>query len=128
MSDYQDSRAAAPRTPGEDARGGVGHWKTYAVGLGLALLLTGAAFAMAGTTLMTPASIVAGLIVLAIAQMIVHLIFFLHITTAPAHKTNILALLLTFVIILLVVIGSLVIMGQSNGLMMPMDQLMSRQR
>ena len=83
---------------------------------------------MATTHLLTPASLVAALVVLAIGQMIVHLIFFLHITTAPAHKTNILAILLTLLIITLVVIGSLWIMSQLNQHMMPMDQLMQMQR
>ena len=77
---------------------------------------------------LTPASLVAALIVLAVAQMIVHLIFFLHITTAPAQKTNVLALLLTLLIISLVVIGSLWIMAQLNTHMVPMDQLMRMQR
>ncbi|HLY88712.1 MAG TPA: cytochrome o ubiquinol oxidase subunit IV, partial [Acetobacteraceae bacterium] len=66
--------------------------------------------------------------VLAIGQMLVHLIFFLHITTAPAQKTNILALLVTLLIIALMVIGSLWIMSQLNVHMMPMDQLMQMQR
>ena len=78
--------------------------------------------------LTTPGIAVAALVVLAIAQMIVHLIFFLHITTAPAQKTNILALLLTLLIISLVVIGSLWIMAQLATHMVPMDQLMQMQR
>jgi cytochrome o ubiquinol oxidase operon protein cyoD len=116
------------RTPGTDARGSTGRWPTYAVGFALAASLTIASFALARGHWLTPASLVAALVVLAIAQMIVHLIFFLHITTAPAQKTNILALLLTLLIISLVVIGSLWIMAQLRTHMMPMDQLMQMQR
>ena len=116
------------RTPGTDARGSTGRWPTYAVGFGLAAGLTAASFGLVASHWLTPASLVAALVVLAIAQMIVHLIFFLHITTAPAQKTNILALLLTLLIISLVVIGSVWIMSQLSTHMVPMGQLMHMQR
>jgi cytochrome o ubiquinol oxidase operon protein cyoD len=116
------------RTPGTDAHGTTGRWPSYLIGFGLAGAMTFAAFAMATHDWLTPASLVAALVVLAIAQMIVHLIFFLHITTAPAQKTNILALLLSLLIISLMVIGSLWIMAQLNTHMVPMDQLMRMQR
>ncbi len=116
------------QTPGVDARGSTGRWPTYAIGFALAAGLTVASFVLAANHWLTPASLVAALVVLAIAQMIVHLIFFLHITTAPAQKTNILALLLTLLIIALVVIGSLWIMAQLNAHMVPMDRLMQMQR
>ena len=128
MTDYSDSLAAQPRTPGTDPQGGAGRWPIYTIGYVLAVILTVASFAMATTHLLTPASLVAALFVLAVGQMLVHLIFFLHITTAPAHKTNILAIVLTLLIITLVVIGSLWIMSQLNQHMMPMDQLMQMQR
>jgi cytochrome o ubiquinol oxidase subunit IV len=128
MSDYHESLAARPYTPGADPRGSSGRWPTHTIGYVLAIILTVASFAMATTHLLTPASLAAALIVLAIAQMVVHLIFFLHITTAPAHKTNILAVLLTLLIIALVVIGSVWIMSQLNHNMAPMDQLMRMQR
>jgi cytochrome o ubiquinol oxidase operon protein cyoD len=128
MTDYPDSLASQPQTPGTDPQGGAGRWPIYTIGYILAVILTAASFATATTHLLTPASLVAAVVVLAIAQMLVHLIFFLHITTAPAHKTNILAIVLTLLIITLVVIGSLWITSQLNQHMMPMDQLMQMQR
>ncbi|THD79310.1 MAG: cytochrome o ubiquinol oxidase subunit IV [Phenylobacterium sp.] len=128
MTDSVVSFPAHLRTPGTDTRGSTGRWPTYAVGFALAAGLTVASFALAQGHWLTPASLVAALVVLAIAQMIVHLIFFLHITTAPAQKTNILALLLTLLIISLIVIGSLWIMAQLHTHMVPMDQLMQMQR
>jgi cytochrome o ubiquinol oxidase operon protein cyoD len=123
--------AASPislRTPGTDAHGSTGRWPSYLIGFALAAGMTAAAFALSTSHWLTPASLVAALVVLAIGQMIVHLIFFLHITTAPAQKTNILALLLTLLIVSLMVIGSLWIMTQLNSHMVPMDQLMRMQR
>jgi cytochrome o ubiquinol oxidase operon protein cyoD len=128
MTDYRESLAAQPRTPGTDSQGSGGRWPIHTIGFGLAVLMTAASFALADTHLLTPASLVAALVVLAIGQMLVHLIFFLQITTAPAHKTNMLAIVLTLLIITLVVIGSLWIMSQLNHHMMPMDQLMQMQR
>lgn len=68
------------------------------------------------------------MVVLAIAQMLVHLIFFLHINTSPEHKTNILAFILTIVIIAIMVVGSLWIMAHLNHNMMPMQRLIESQR
>ena len=68
------------------------------------------------------------LVVLAIAQMGVHLVFFLHITTGADNTNNILALAFGMLIVFLVIGGSLWIMANLNQNMMPMDQLMQMQR
>src|SRR5271163_5066300 len=65
---------------------------TYTAGLGFALLLTAASFIVAQTNLLWPPGVPAGLAVLAVAQMGVHLVFFLHIGTDPDHTNNVLAL------------------------------------
>ena len=56
---------------------------------------------------------------LAIAQMGVHLVFFLHITTGPDNTNNVLALAFGVLIVFLVVAGSLWIMTNLNDNMMP---------
>ena len=68
------------------------------------------------------------IIVLAIAQMGVHLVFFLHITTGPDNANNVLALAFGLLIVFLVIAGSLWIMANLNHNMMPMDQIMQMQR
>jgi cytochrome o ubiquinol oxidase operon protein cyoD len=100
----------------------------YLVGLGLAVLLTATSFFLAGTDLVWQPSIPVALIVLAIAQMGVHLVFFLHITTGPDNANNILALAFGLLIVFLVIAGSLWIMANLNHNMMPMDQIMQMQR
>jgi cytochrome o ubiquinol oxidase operon protein cyoD len=67
-------------------------------------------------------------VVLAIAQMGVHLVFFLHITTGPDNTNNVLALAFGVLIVLLVMVGSLWIMANLNHNLMPMDQIMQMQR
>jgi cytochrome o ubiquinol oxidase operon protein cyoD len=98
----------------------------YVVGLGLAILLT--AFFIAGTNLVWPPSIPVALVVLAIAQMGVHLVFFIHITTDPDNTNNVMALAFGLLIVFLVVGGSLWIMSNLNQNMPPMDQIMQMQR
>jgi cytochrome o ubiquinol oxidase subunit IV len=100
----------------------------YVVGLGLAILLTATSFFIAGTNLVWQPSIPVALIVLAIAQMGVHLVFFLHITTDPDNTNNILALAFGLLIVFLVIGGSLWIMSHLNQNMPPMDQIMQMQR
>jgi cytochrome o ubiquinol oxidase subunit IV len=100
----------------------------YLFGLGLAVLLTATSFFVAGTDLVWQPSIPVAIIVLAIAQMGVHLVFFLHITTGPDNTNNVMALAFGLLIVFLVIGGSLWIMANLNHNMMPMDQLMQMQR
>jgi cytochrome o ubiquinol oxidase subunit IV len=100
----------------------------YLIGLGLATLLTIVSFFIARTTLVWQPSIPVALAVLAIAQMGVHLVFFLHITTGPDNVNNVMALAFGVLIVLLLIAGSLWIMMHMNHNMMPMDQIMQMQR
>jgi cytochrome o ubiquinol oxidase operon protein cyoD len=100
----------------------------YLTGLGLAILLTATSFFVAGTDLVWQPSIPVALVVLALAQMGVHLVFFLHITTGADNTNNVLALAFGLLIVILVIGGSLWIMTHLNHNMMPMDQIMQMQR
>ena len=130
MSDQSHDLHHADLAPGEESEGGVRiRVLGYVVGLGLALLLTATSFFVAGTNLVWQPSIPVAIVVLAIAQMGVHLVFFLHITTGPDNTNNVMALAFGLLIVFLVVGGSIWIMGHMNQNMMPtMDQLMQMQR
>ena len=65
-----------------------------------------------------------GLTILTIAQIGVHLVFFLHVTTGPDNTNNVIALAFGVLIVLLVV-GSLLIMADLNDSMMPGPELMN---
>jgi cytochrome o ubiquinol oxidase subunit IV len=99
----------------------------YLVGLGLATLITVVAFFIDRTTLVWGPSIPIALMVLAIAQMGVHLVFFLHITTGPESANNVLALTFGVLIVFLLIVGSLWIMAHLNHNMMPMERIMQMQ-
>jgi cytochrome o ubiquinol oxidase operon protein cyoD len=100
----------------------------YLIGLALATLITVVAFFISQTTLVWEPSIPIALFVLAVAQMGVHLVFFLHITTGPDNTNNVLALAFGVLIVGLLIVGSLWIMYHLNHNMIPMDQLMQMQR
>ena len=100
----------------------------YLVGLALATLLTCVSFYVTGTTLVWQPSIPIALSVLAIAQMGVHVIFFLHITSGPDSVNNVMALAFGLLIVMLIVFGSLWIMTHLDHNVMPMERLMQMQR
>jgi len=95
----------------------------YTTGLALAVILTATSFWVTNTSTLWAPGVGLGLAVLAIAQMGVHLVFFLHITTAPGNTNNVLALAFGLLIVFLVVAGSLWIMGDLSS-MMPATEAM----
>ncbi|MFY9641192.1 MAG: cytochrome o ubiquinol oxidase subunit IV [Rhodomicrobium sp.] len=97
----------------------------YLIGLGLASLLTVASFYVVGTNQIWGPGIPIALVVLAIAQIGVHLVFFLHLTTAPDNTNNVLALAFGVLIVALLVGGSVWIMYHLNHNMMPVHHMMS---
>jgi cytochrome o ubiquinol oxidase operon protein cyoD len=101
---------------------------TYLLGLALATLLTVASFWVAKTHLIYDPGIPMALATLAVAQMGIHLVFFLHLTTAPDNTNNILALAFGLLIVGLVIFGSVWIMTHLNHNLMPMQQIMQMQR
>jgi cytochrome o ubiquinol oxidase subunit IV len=129
MSDVHHSHDPVDLAPGDEDEGRIGpRLIGYVIGLGLALLLTATSFFVAGTDLVWQPSIPVAIIVLAIAQMGVHLVFFLHITTGADNTNNVLALAFGILIVVLVIGGTLWIMANLNHNMLPMDQLMRMQR
>ena len=100
----------------------------YVIGFVLACVLTAASFYVLNTSLIWGPGIPVALIVLAIAQMGVHLVFFLHINTAPDNTNNVLALAFGTLVVFLLVGGSIWIMNHLSHNMMPMQQLMQMQQ
>ena len=128
MTEQNHGHRHGDAAPGEeiepDVAAGV---RGYLIGLVMAAALTGASFWAAGTHLIYEPGIGMALAALAIAQMGVHLVFFLHITTGPDNLNNVMALAFGIFIVALVVGGSLWIMSNLNANMMPADMLMNLQ-
>jgi cytochrome o ubiquinol oxidase operon protein cyoD len=117
--------------PGEEGRdgNGVAHGvRGYVIGLVLAAGLTAASFYVCFSGLIYGPAIPAALVALAVAQMGVHLVFFLHLTTGPDNTNNALALAFGVLIVTLVIGGSLWIMAHLDHNMLPMARVMDMQR
>ncbi len=125
MTDTHYDRAPGDHVVKEETSSGV---LVYTIGLLLAVILTAVSFWVANTSLLWAHGIPLGLTVLAIAQMGVHLVFFLHITTGPDNTNNVLALAFGVLIATIVVAGSLWIMTNLNDSMMPPPELMDMQQ
>jgi cytochrome o ubiquinol oxidase operon protein cyoD len=109
------------RTPGVEEYEPTASYLSYTAGLGLAILATIASFVVAQTNLLWGPGIPVGLIVLAFAQIGVHLVFFLHLGSSPDSTNNILALAFGLLIVFLVIVGSVWIIANLNSNMMPIS-------
>ncbi len=124
--------AAEDHAPGDAPRDDefevTGSITGYTVGLAFALVLTAASFVVSQTHLLWAPGLSVGLAVLAVAQMGVHLVFFLHISSGPDNANNVLALAFGILIVTLVVSGSLWIMANLNENMAPASTLIEMAR
>jgi cytochrome o ubiquinol oxidase operon protein cyoD len=96
----------------------------YLLGLALAALLTACSFWAVDEHVIYAPGIVMALIVFGLAQVGVHLVFFLHLTTSPDNTNNALALAFGVLIVSLVFFGSIWVMFHMNNNMMPASALM----
>jgi cytochrome o ubiquinol oxidase operon protein cyoD len=110
------------RTPGVEEREPTASYLSYTVGLVLAVIATIVSFVVAQTNLLWGPGIPVGLIVLAFAQIGVHLVFFLHLGSGPDSTNNILALAFGVLVVFLVIAGSVWIIANLQSNMMPMPQ------
>lgn len=126
-----DEGAEGHLAPGDEPldREGVARGiRGYFIGLVLAIGLSAVSFYLAKSTLVWTPSIPIALSVLAVAQMGVHLVFFLHMTTGKDNVNNALALAFGVLIVMLLVFGSIWIMVNLNHNMLPMEEIMKMQR
>ena len=122
MTEARYDRAPGERPSREMQASAPSPLLVYTTGLFLAVLLTATSFWAANTSLIWPGGVVLGLAVLAIAQMGVHLVFFLHITTGPESTNNVLALAFGVLIVFVVVAGTMWIVADMNAnMMLPSD-------
>lgn len=97
----------------------------YSVGLGLAILLTLAAFSLTFAHLATPygalssSLLIAIIVALAMVQLVVQLVFFLHLGQQKDSRWNVAVFCFTFFSILVIVLASLWIMYHLNYNMTP---------
>jgi len=108
---------------GHDHEAPHGSLQGYLIGFGLSVLLTAVPFAlvMAGVL---PAATTGYLVVAAAAvQIVVHMVFFLHMNARVEGGWTMLALIFTVVIVVIALAGSLWVMHHLNTNMMPLHDM-----
>ena len=113
------------RTPGVEHQESTASVVSYTAGLALAILFTIVSFVVSQTNLLWPPGVAGGLIVLALAQIGVHLVFFLHVGIGSDSRNNVLALAFGMLVVFLVIAGAVGIMANLNY-MMPIPMNMPR--
>jgi cytochrome o ubiquinol oxidase operon protein cyoD len=95
----------------------------YSGGLVFSIILTGVSFWVSATGTVWPGGVPVLLAALAIAQMGVHLLMFLHVSSGPESTNNIMSLAFGVFVVALVIFGSMIIMHSLDARMndMPVD-------
>jgi len=106
----------------DDDGAGHGTFKSYMTDFVLAAILTAIPFWLVMDRVID-SSRVTGLVILAFAvvQIVVHIIYFLHLDTKSESGWNMLALIFTLVLVVITLSGSIWIMYHLNSNMMPMS-------
>ncbi|WP_144150382.1 cytochrome o ubiquinol oxidase subunit IV [Paraburkholderia sp. BCC1885] len=91
---------------------------SYIVGFVLAVLLTAASFGLVMQGLLPPQSALMVLAVLALVQIVVHLVFFLHLNTSSSQRWNVMALCYTVVAAVILIGGTMWVMHNVSMNMM----------
>jgi cytochrome o ubiquinol oxidase operon protein cyoD len=95
-----------------------GSYKSYIIGFILSVILTVIPFAIVMHPTMSHTTIIVAIVVFAAVQMAVHLYYFLHLSTSPEQRWNMVAFIYTFLMIGVLVLGSIWIMYHLDQNMM----------
>jgi cytochrome o ubiquinol oxidase operon protein cyoD len=120
--DLRQEQSTDQETPGASTDWRSGLAKAL-LGLAASAVLTLASFWAAGTHAVWGPGVPVLLAALAIGQMGVHLVFFLHVSSGPEGTNTILALAFGVFVVALVVFGSIIIMANLDAGMAGMNGL-----
>lgn len=110
----------------DDHGGGASHatLRGYLTGFLLSLILTAIPFWLVmGKVFTQPGTTAAVILAFAAVQIVVHMVYFLHMDAKSEGGWNLLALVFTGVLVLIALSGSLWVMYHLNHNMMPMHEL-----
>ena len=101
-----------------------GSRRSYLIGFSLSVLFTAIPFwlVMSGAL---PSKQITALVIMAFAvvQIVVHMIYFLHMSTKSENGWSMMALIFTIVMVVIALSGSLWVMNHLNSNMMPIHQM-----
>jgi len=117
LTAHNNSPAAAPH--GDHGEADHGSVKSYTIGFGLSVILTAIPFALVMTGAVAGSLVVPLCVGIGVIQIVVHLIYFLHMNIASSRSWNMVAFVFTLVIVSILVGGSLWVMYHLDTNMMP---------
>ena len=104
-----------------------GSFKSYMTGFILSVILTAIPFWLVmGDVLESRALTVGIIIIFGGIQMVVHMIYFLHMNTSSEGGWTMLAMIFTIIIVVIMLAGSMWVMHHLNTNMMPMNPEMMK--
>lgn len=105
-----------------DSHASHGSVGSYTLGFALSALLTVAAFALVMRPMLSPQATLAAIVVLAVAQIVVQMYYFLHLDRS-SERWNFISLYFTVLIVAILVGGSLWIMTHLSHNLMGMGTM-----
>jgi cytochrome o ubiquinol oxidase operon protein cyoD len=96
-----------------------GSMKDYTIGFVLSVILTAIPFWLVMGHVVPPATTKVVILAFAAVQLVVHMIYFLHMNSKSEGGWNMMALILTIILLFIVLTGSLWVMYHMNANMMP---------
>jgi cytochrome o ubiquinol oxidase operon protein cyoD len=103
----------------DDHLGAHGSLKDYTIGFILSVILTAIPFWLVMGKVLEPGTTKFVILGFAAVQVVVHMIYFLHMNSKSEGGWNMMALILTIVLLFIVLSGSLWVMYHMNANMMP---------
>lgn len=107
------------RTPHTEKHHETASYKSYVIGFVLSVVLTFVAYFIATNTGLSGRAVMLSVLGVAIVQLIVQLVFFLHVSRGSHWK--LLTLIFTIFFVLLIVVGTIWVMDHLNYNMMQMS-------
>ena len=103
-----------------------GSMRDYVTGFVLSVILTAIPFGLVMTGVLSPAVTGVTILGLAVVQIVVHMVYFLHMTPKAEGGWSMTSLLFTIIVVVIMLAGSLWVMHHLNTNMMPMPHDMSQ--
>jgi cytochrome o ubiquinol oxidase operon protein cyoD len=119
LTAHHESHGAATAPHQDHSGADHGSVGSYTVGFVLSVILTAVPFALIIMNVLPAATAIPVCVGIGVVQIIVHLIYFLHMNIASSRSWNMVAFVFTIVIVSILVGGSLWVMYHLDTNMMP---------
>ena len=119
MSDVHHVHGHDHHGHGHDDHAGHGSLKDYSIGFILSVILNAIPFWLVMTHQLAPGTTKFVILGFAAVQVVVHMIYFLHMNSKSEGGWNMMALILTAILLFIILTGSIWVMYHMNANMMP---------